>query len=87
MGGVVAHLGGVVALWEAGWLFGRRGGSFGRRGGSMGGVVALGRRGGSIVVRQTVVLQSRVQIRRLPSPQLIDYLLVVCHLGWHLAAG
>jgi hypothetical protein len=31
-----------------------------------------------MVVRQTVVLQSRVRIRRLPSPQLIDYLLV----GW-----
>jgi hypothetical protein len=32
-------------------------------------------------------LQSRVRIRRLPSPQLIAHLLVGCHLGWHLAAG
>jgi hypothetical protein len=40
-----------------------------------------------MVVCQTVVLQSRVRIRRLPSPQLIDYLLVGCHLGWHLAVG
>ncbi len=47
----------------------------------------LGRRGGSVVVRQTVVLQSRVRIRRLPSPQLIANLLVGCHLVWHLAAG
>ncbi len=47
----------------------------------------LGRHGGSIVVRQTVVLQSRVHIRHLPSPQLIANLLVGCHLGWHLAAG
>jgi hypothetical protein len=55
----------------------------------LGGVVAqwFGRRGGSMVVRQTVVPQSRVQIRHLPSPQLIDYLLVGCHLGWHLAPG
>ncbi len=35
----------------------------------------------------TVVLQSRVQIQRLPSPQLTANLLVGCHLGWHLAAG
>ncbi len=34
-----------------------------------------------------VVLQSRVPIRRLPSPQLTTNLLVGCHLGWHLAAG
>jgi hypothetical protein len=47
----------------------------------------LGRRGGPMVVRQTVVLQSRVRIRRLPSPQLIAHLLVGCHLGWHLAVG
>ncbi len=31
----------------------------------------FGRHGGSMVVRQTVVLQSRVRIRCLPSPQLI----------------
>jgi hypothetical protein len=43
--------------------------------------------GCSVVARQTVVLQSRVRIRRLPSPQLTANLLVGCHLGWHLAAG
>ncbi len=40
-----------------------------------------------MVARQTVVLQSRVQIRRLPSQQLSANLLVGCHLGWHMAAG
>jgi hypothetical protein len=49
--------------------------------------MVLGRRGGLMVARQTVVLQSRVQIWRLPSPQLTAILLVGCHLGWHLAAG
>jgi hypothetical protein len=43
--------------------------------------------GGSVVARLTDVLQSRVRIRRLPSPQLTANLLVGCHLGWHLAAG
>jgi hypothetical protein len=46
-----------------------------------------GRHGGSMVACQTVVLQSRVRIRRLPSPQLTAHLLVGCHLGWHLAPG
>jgi hypothetical protein len=45
------------------------------------------RHGGSMVARQTVVLQSRVQIRHLPSPQLTANLLVGCHLGYHLVAG
>jgi hypothetical protein len=40
-----------------------------------------------MVVHLTVVLQSRVRIRCLPSPQLIAYLLVGCYLGWHLAVG
>jgi hypothetical protein len=54
----------------------------------LGSVVAqCGKHGGSMVERQTVVLQSRVQIRHLPSPQLTANLLVGCHLGWHLAAG
>jgi hypothetical protein len=53
-----------------------------RRGGSM-----IGRLGGSMVAHQTVVLQSRVQIGRLPNPQLTANLLVGCHLGWHLATG
>jgi hypothetical protein len=35
----------------------------------------------------TVVLQSQVQIRHLPSPQLTANLLVGCYLGWHLAVG
>ncbi len=39
-----------------------------------------------MVARQTVVLQSQVLIRRLPSPQLSANLLVGCHLGWHMAA-
>ncbi len=34
-----------------------------------------------------VVLQSRIRIRRLPSPHLTANLLVGCHLGCHLAAG
>ncbi len=74
------HQRGVVALREAWWLSERRGGSLERRGGSERGVVAqrkawwlnLERRGGSMVVHQTIVLQSRVRIRRLsadcPSP-------------------
>ncbi len=37
---------------------------------------------GSVVARLTVVLQSWVQIPRLPSPQLTANLLVSCHLGW-----
>jgi hypothetical protein len=42
---------------------------------------------GSIVARQTVVLQSRARIRRLPTPQQTANLLEGCHLGLHLAAG
>jgi hypothetical protein len=34
-----------------------------------------------MVAHQTVVLQSQVQIRRLPSPQLTANFLVGCHLG------
>jgi hypothetical protein len=45
------------------------------------------RHGGSVVACLTVVLQSRVRIRCLPSPQLTANLLVGCHLGWHLAEG
>jgi hypothetical protein len=81
-----------VYYYKAWWLNGgKRGSSFGKawwfnvgkaHGGSM-----LGRRGGSMVACQTVVLQSWVRIRRLPSPQLTANLLVGCHLGWHLAAG
>jgi hypothetical protein len=40
-----------------------------------------------MVAHQTVVLQSRVQIRRLPSPQLTANLLVGCHLGMALGCG
>jgi hypothetical protein len=40
-----------------------------------------------MVVHQTVVLQSRVQIRCLPSPQLTANLLVGSHLGMALACG
>ncbi len=36
---------------------------------------------------QGVVLQSRVRIRRLPSPQLSANLLVGRHRGWHMVAG
>ncbi len=50
-----------------------------------------GRRGSSILVgvvaqwkRTRLVLQSRVRIRRLPSPQLTANLLVGCHLGMGL---
>jgi hypothetical protein len=50
-------------------------------------VAQLGRHGGSVVASLTVVLQSRVRIRRLPSPQLTANRLVGCHLGWHLAGG
>jgi hypothetical protein len=49
-------------------------------------VLEPGRHGGSVVAHLTVVLQSRVRIRCLPSPQLTANLLVGCHLGWHLAA-
>jgi hypothetical protein len=63
--------------------------ALGRRGGSWEGVVAqregvvaqLGRRGGSMVAHQTVVLQSQVRIRHLPSPQQTANLLEGCHLG------
>ncbi len=52
------------------------------------GVVAQsGRRSSSMVACQTVVLQSQVRIRCLPSPQLTANLLVGCLFGWHLAAG
>jgi hypothetical protein len=40
-----------------------------------------------MVVHQTVVLQSRVQIRCLSSPQLTANLLVGCHFGMALACG
>jgi hypothetical protein len=40
-----------------------------------------------MVVHQAVVLQSRVRIRRLPSPQLTANLLVGCHLGMALGRG
>ncbi len=40
-----------------------------------------------MVARLTVLLQSWVQIRRLPSPQMTVNLLVGWHLGWHLAVG
>jgi hypothetical protein len=40
-----------------------------------------------MVANQAVVLQSRVQIRRLPSPQLTANLLVGCHLGMALGCG
>jgi hypothetical protein len=43
--------------------------------------------GAEMVARQTVVLLSRVRIRRIPSSQLTANPLVGCHLGWHLAAG
>ncbi len=78
--------------WEAWWLMGGMV-ALGRHGGSweawwlMGGMVAFGRHGGSVVACLTVVLQSRVQIWCLPSPQLTANLMVGCHLGWHLAAG
>ncbi len=78
---MVAHLGGVVVQW--GGVVVQWGGGV-----SMGGVVPqFGRRGGLMVARQTVVLQSRVRIRRLPSSQLTANLLVGCHLGCHLAVG
>ncbi len=60
---------------------GRRGSSIGRRGST------IGRRGSSMVAHQAVVLQSRVRIRRLPSPQLIANLLVGCHPGMALGCG
>ncbi len=50
-------------------------------------ILYVGRRGSSMVACQTVVLQSRVRIWHLPSPQLSANLLVGCHLGWHIAAG
>jgi hypothetical protein len=37
-----------------------------------------------MLAHQTVVLQSRVQIRHLPGPQLTANLLVGCHLGMAL---
>ncbi len=40
-----------------------------------------------MVAHQAVVLQSRVRIRRLPSPQLIANLLVGCHPGMALGCG
>jgi hypothetical protein len=62
------------------WI-GRRDSSIGRRDSS------IGRCDSSMVACQTVVLQSQVRIRHLPSPQLTANLLVGCHLGWHLPAG
>jgi hypothetical protein len=47
----------------------------------------LGRRGGSMVACQTVVLQSRVRIQHLVRPQQTASLLEGCHPGWHLAVG
>ncbi len=63
------------SIWMAWWL------NVGWRGGS------IGWRGGSMVAHQTVVLQSRVRIRHLPSPQQTANLLEGCHLGWHFAEG
>ncbi len=40
-----------------------------------------------MVAHQAVVLQSRVRIRRLPSPQLTANLLEGCHLGMALGCG
>jgi hypothetical protein len=40
-----------------------------------------------MIAHQTVVLQSRVRIWRLPSPQLTANLLVGCHLGMELGCG
>jgi hypothetical protein len=40
-----------------------------------------------MVAHQAVVLQSRVRILRLPSPQLTANLLVGCHLGMALGCG
>jgi hypothetical protein len=40
-----------------------------------------------MVAHQAVVLQSRVRIRRLPSPQQTANLLVGCHLGMALGCG
>jgi hypothetical protein len=40
-----------------------------------------------MVSHQAVVLQSRVRIRRLPSPQLTANLLVGCHPGMALGCG
>jgi hypothetical protein len=40
-----------------------------------------------MVAHQTVVLQSRVRILCLPSPQLTANLLVGCHLGMELGCG
>jgi hypothetical protein len=40
-----------------------------------------------MVAHQTVVLQCRVRIRHLPSPQLTANLLVGCHLGMALGCG
>jgi hypothetical protein len=45
------------------------------------------RRGSSIVAYQAVVLQSRVRIWHLPSPQLTANLLVGCHLKMALGCG
>jgi hypothetical protein len=90
----LTEVGGVVALGKVWWLFGKVWWLKGRCGGSWEGVVApgkvwwpLGRCGGSMVAHQTVVLQSWVRIRYLPSPQQTANLLEGCHLGWHLAEG
>jgi hypothetical protein len=40
-----------------------------------------------MVAHQAVVLQSRVRIRRLPSPQLTAKFLVGCHLAMALGCG
>jgi hypothetical protein len=40
-----------------------------------------------MVAHQTVVLQSRVRIQRLPSPQLTANILMGCHLGMALDCG
>ncbi len=37
-----------------------------------------------MLAHQAVVLQSRIRIRHIPSPQLTANLLIGCHLGWHL---
>jgi hypothetical protein len=80
---------GVVAQWDGVVALGWRGGSIGMAWwlNGMAWWLNLGWRGGSMVAHQTVVLQSRVQIRHLPSPQQTANLLEGCHLGWHFAEG
>ncbi len=75
------------SIGRCGSSIGRRGSSIGRRGSSTGRRgSSIGRRGSSMVAHQAVVLQSRVRIRRLPSPQLTANLLVGCHRGMALGS-